>query len=124
MTKNKPSLVLTLAIFGILLIMTSLPLAHGLSPPASINVGVTPPPSPPRLMTKTIVVAGASGYIGKSVVMESVRQGYHTVALVRDSNKIRTQPQYEPFFRGATVLECDVTNPMALNQVCDVMCAT
>lgn len=36
---------------------------------------------------KTTVIAGASGYIGKSVVRESVRQGYKTIALVRDKKR-------------------------------------
>jgi short-subunit dehydrogenase len=95
---------LFLAMMGLLLI---LPLfAQGLAPAAA----------------KTHVIAGASGYIGKSVVKESVRQGYHTVALVRNVHKIRT-PQYEPFFRGATVVECDVTDPLAVNQVCTCRCA-
>ena len=68
---------------------------------------------------KTNVIAGASGYIGKSVVQESVRQGYHTVALVRDLEKVRynTKENYAEFFRGATILECDVTDPLQVNQV-------
>ena len=66
------------------------------------------------------IVAGATGYIGKAVVRESVRQGYKTVALVRDKNKIFSpegQALYGMFFEGAEVVECDVTNPTELNKV-------
>ncbi|CAB9497612.1 Divinyl chlorophyllide a 8-vinyl-reductase, chloroplastic [Seminavis robusta] len=72
---------------------------------------------------KTNVIAGASGYIGQSVVKESVKQGFHTVALVRDIEKIRTT-QYEEVFRGATVLQCDVTNPLEVNQTLQEIAAT
>jgi len=66
---------------------------------------------------KTLVVAGATGYIGKAVVRESLRQGYNTVALVRDASKV-TSPEgkalYGTFFEGAKVVQCDVTNESAL----------
>lgn len=63
----------------------------------------------------TVVVCGASGYIGKSVVRESVRQGYRTIALVRDATKY-TANKEEPFFAGATVMQCDVTDAAAVVQ--------
>ena len=69
---------------------------------------------------KTTVVAGATGYIGKSVVRESVRQGYKTVALVRDKKKVESkegQMLYGQFFEGAHVVECDVTDPEQLAKV-------
>jgi len=69
---------------------------------------------------KTAVIAGASGYIGKSVVRESVRQGYKTIALVRDKEKITSKQgaaMYGQFFEGADVVECDVTNPDQLTKV-------
>jgi len=68
---------------------------------------------------KTNVIAGASGYIGKSTVRESVRQGYNTIALVRDKSKITSSEgkmMYGQFFEGATVVECDVCDPDALTQ--------
>ena len=40
---------------------------------------------------KTAVIAGATGYIGKSTVREAVRQGYKTYALVRDASKLTTE---------------------------------
>jgi NADP-dependent 3-hydroxy acid dehydrogenase YdfG len=70
---------------------------------------------------KTIVIAGATGYIGKSVVRESLRQGYKTIALVRDKKKIESpegKAACGPFFEGAEVVECDVTNPTELFEVC------
>jgi divinyl chlorophyllide a 8-vinyl-reductase len=57
-----------------------------------------------------VVVVGASGYIGKAVVRESVRRGYPTVAVVRDARNAKDEPK----FAGATVVETDVTDPAAL----------
>ncbi|VEU40411.1 unnamed protein product [Pseudo-nitzschia multistriata] len=68
---------------------------------------------------KTAIIAGATGYIGKSVVRESVRQGYKTIALVRDSEKVNNkqgQALYGQFFEGAEVIECDVCDPAALTK--------
>lgn len=69
--------------------------------------------------SKINIIAGASGYIGKSTVRESVRQGYKTIALVRDKEKVEG-PQgkvlYGQFFEGATVVECDVCNPEDLTK--------
>ena len=77
--------------------------------------------------TKTSIIAGASGYIGKSTVRESVRQGYNTIALVRDESKI-TSPEgkalYGQFFEGAKIVECDVCDPEALTKVCTILCQT
>ena len=69
---------------------------------------------------KTNVVAGATGYIGKSVVRESVRQGYKTIALVRDKSKVQSaegKALYGQFFEGAEVVECDVCDPAKLTKV-------
>ena len=53
----------------------------------------------------TIIVVGASGYIGKAVVRECVRQNYHTYAFVRQQ---RSQDAKEE--DAITVVPCDVTN--------------
>jgi len=66
---------------------------------------------------KVAVIAGATGYIGKSVVRESVRQGYRTIALVRDKRKIESDEGkvlYGTFFAGADVVECDVLSKQSL----------
>lgn len=68
---------------------------------------------------KVAVIAGASGYIGKSVVREAVRQGYKTVALVRDKSKVESeegQLMYGTFFEGAEVVECDVCDADKLTE--------
>lgn len=68
---------------------------------------------------KVAVVAGATGYIGKSTVRESVRQGYKTVALVRDKKKVESeegQLLYGTFFDGAKVVECDVCDVEKLTE--------
>lgn len=65
-----------------------------------------------------VIIAGATGYIGKSCVRESVRQGYHTVALVRDVAKVHGTDEgrrlYGDFFDGAEVVQCDVSDPQQL----------
>ena len=69
---------------------------------------------------KTNVIAGATGYIGKSVVRESVRQGYRTIALVRSQAKVESKEGkilYGDFFEGAEVIECDVTDLKELSKV-------
>lgn len=66
------------------------------------------------------VIAGATGYIGKSVVRESVRQGYKTFALIRDKKKVETKEGerlYGEFFEGANVVEVDVADEERLLQV-------
>jgi NAD(P)-dependent dehydrogenase (short-subunit alcohol dehydrogenase family) len=70
---------------------------------------------------KTAVIAGATGYIGKSTVRESVRQGYKTIALVRDKSKVESKEGkmiYGQFFEGAEIVECDVCDPAQLTKVC------
>ena len=70
--------------------------------------------------TKTNIIAGATGYIGKAVVQASVEQGYRTIALVRDRSKVTdpgTEQLLEPFFSGAEVVECDVTDEKQLQKV-------
>lgn len=73
---------------------------------------------------KTNVIAGASGYIGKSTVRESVRQGYNTIALVRDLSKVESpqgQALYGQFFEGAKIVECDVCDPVELTKVSNIL---
>lgn len=83
----------------------------------SINSGRLPTTS---LSAKAAVIAGATGYIGKSTVRESVRQGYQTFALVRDKKKALSdegKKLYKDFFDGAEIVECDVTNEEELKSV-------
>eukprot|EP00590_Aulacoseira_subarctica_P004923 CAMPEP_0172427986 /NCGR_PEP_ID=MMETSP1064-20121228/44381_1 /TAXON_ID=202472 /ORGANISM="Aulacoseira subarctica , Strain CCAP 1002/5" /LENGTH=349 /DNA_ID=CAMNT_0013172501 /DNA_START=275 /DNA_END=1324 /DNA_ORIENTATION=- len=65
---------------------------------------------------KTVIIAGSSGYIGKAVVREAVRQGYNTVALVRDESKIKDSKSFDQFFKGANLVSCNVCNPDELTQ--------
>lgn len=57
-----------------------------------------------------VVVVGATGYIGKAVVRESVRRGYATTAVVRDAAKAAGEPKFE----GARIATADVCDPPAL----------
>jgi NmrA-like family len=63
------------------------------------------------------IIAGSTGYIGRNVVRESVRQGYKTVALVRDIQKVQCSSLYADYFHGAQIVECDVTDPMQVLEV-------
>jgi len=62
---------------------------------------------------KRVVVVGATGYIGKYVIKESVRRGHETIAVVRPSADTTSD-----FFAGATIVRGDVTN-LELLQQCD-----
>lgn len=57
-----------------------------------------------------VVVVGATGYIGKAVVRESVRRGYPTTAVVRSLEKASGEPKFE----GASVVSADVCDPASL----------
>jgi len=73
---------------------------------------------------KTVIIAGATGYIGRAVVQESVRQGYNTVALVRDQTKYQEQSSFlQKYFQGASIVQCDVTNEQQVKAVFqDIVC--
>jgi len=91
-----------------------------LSGAPSVSSALAFSPRRSTLSMSTNVIAGATGYIGKNVVRESVRQGYNTIALVRDASKVTSsegKALYGTFFDGATVVECDVTNLDQLEQV-------
>ena len=99
-----------LALIGSLCLLSQQATAFSLSMSSEAKVGAG----------KTAVIAGATGYIGKSVVRESVRQGYKTIALVRDKEKVNNKQGkalFGQFFEGAEVVECDVTNPEQLTKV-------
>lgn len=53
-----------------------------------------------------VAVVGATGYIGKAVVRESVRRGYPTTAVMRDVSKGKGESKFE----GAELKEFDVTD--------------
>jgi len=71
---------------------------------------------------KKVLVAGATGYLGKYVVREFKQQGFWVRALVRDKKKLNEQG---PFGEPA-VVDCpdeifvgEVTKPDTLGMVCD-----
>ncbi len=61
---------------------------------------------------KRVVVVGATGYIGKYVVKESVRRGWDTVAFVRPGSQPR-----EDYFAGAEVIEGDVCDEKSVRDL-------
>jgi hypothetical protein len=61
--------------------------------------------------SKKVVIFGATGYIGKYVVKESVRRGFDTVAVVREGSKVR-----DDYLGGARIVYSDVTNSEALSR--------
>ncbi len=69
-----------------------------------------------------ILVAGATGYLGKFVVWELSERGYWIRALVRNQAKLdRTGPFLEPSVKDRTnkVFIGEVTKPETLKGVCD-----
>ena len=56
---------------------------------------------------KTVLIVGATGYIGSAVVAESVRQGYDVIAITRS---LKTDCQFD----GAEVVLADVTDPVSI----------
>jgi len=59
-----------------------------------------------------VVVVGATGYIGKAVVRESVARGYPTVAVVRDPSRAAAEKKFE----GAKMMKADVGDAASLGQ--------
>lgn len=55
----------------------------------------------------TVLIVGATGYIGKAVVAESVRQGYNVIAVTRSLKN-------DPHFDGAEVVVADVSDPASI----------
>ena len=60
--------------------------------------------------TQTVLIVGATGYIGSAVVAESVRQGYDVIAVTR-------APAKEGQFSGAEVAVADVADPAAIEKL-------
>jgi len=56
---------------------------------------------------KTVLVVGATGYIGNAVVAESVRRGYDVIAVTRS---LKTDCEFE----GAEVILADVADPASI----------
>ena len=61
---------------------------------------------------ENVVVVGATGYIGKAVVRESVARGYPTVAVVRDPERAKSEKK----FAGAKIVKADVCDEASLGQ--------
>lgn len=59
---------------------------------------------------KTVLVVGATGYIGNAVVAEAVRQGYNVIAVTRS---LKSDCQ----FHGAEIVLADVTDPAAVAEL-------
>lgn len=57
--------------------------------------------------SKTLVVGGATGYIGKSVVKDAVRQGFNVVSLVRSKSDAEGNESLMEKLQGSQLLECD-----------------
>jgi divinyl chlorophyllide a 8-vinyl-reductase len=57
--------------------------------------------------TTTVLIVGATGYIGRAVVAESVRQGYNVIAVTRSQ-------KHDSAFDGAEVVVADVADPASI----------
>jgi uncharacterized protein YbjT (DUF2867 family) len=68
-----------------------------------------------------VLVAGASGYLGRHVVREFTERGYQVRALVRNPEKLASEgPNLEPAVAGlvSEVHRGDATNPASLKDAC------
>jgi uncharacterized protein YbjT (DUF2867 family) len=73
-------------------------------------------------VTKKVLVAGASGYLGRYAVKEFKERGYTVRALVRNPDKIKTPgPNGEPAVYDIIdeIVIGDVTNPESIEGICN-----
>ncbi len=71
---------------------------------------------------KTVLVAGAAGYLGRYAAMEFRKRGYRVRAFVRDAEKLKLPgPGHEPAISGFVdeVFTGDATRPETLAGLCD-----
>ncbi|MCF8239918.1 MAG: SDR family oxidoreductase [Melioribacteraceae bacterium] len=71
---------------------------------------------------KKILLAGATGYLGRFILAELERKGYNTRAIVRDKKKLNN---YNPEL--TEVISAEVTKPESLTNICagiDVVIST
>ena len=71
---------------------------------------------------KRVLVAGATGYLGKYVVKELKRQGYYIKVLVRDPDKLKQTGDFlEPAISDDVdeIAIGDITRPDTLKHICD-----
>jgi uncharacterized protein YbjT (DUF2867 family) len=61
---------------------------------------------------KKVLVAGATGYLGKYLTKELKKQGYQTVALARNISKVNEEDADE-------IIKAEVTDPKTLEGICD-----
>jgi hypothetical protein len=110
----------TLFLLATISLLSTVCECFSMSSSSSSTTTITQQQQPPyfsSLEKGVAIIAGSTGYIGRNVVRESVRQGYKTVALVRDIQKVRSSSTYEEFFHGAQIVECDVSDPMQVLEV-------
>jgi len=72
--------------------------------------------------TKKVLIAGASGYLGRYAVKEFKERGYHVRALVRDPEKVKTVGAHgEPAVHDIIdeFVIGDVTNPESIKGICN-----
>ena len=75
-----------------------------------------------RVEMKRVLVAGATGYLGKYVVRELKKQGYYTKVLVRNNNKLDEHGTFqEPVIRKYVdeIAIGDITKPNTIKNVCE-----
>lgn len=68
---------------------------------------------------KTVLVAGATGYLGQYLVAELLRQGYQVRALVRNPQKLAQGKLVDMHHRRLTLFEAEMTEPQSLKQCCE-----
>ena len=76
----------------------------------------------PEVNVKTVLVAGAAGYLGRYVAVEFARRGYRVRAFVRDAEKLKVPGHgLSPAIHGIVhdVFVGDATAPETLRGLCD-----
>ncbi|PAQ15738.1 NAD-dependent dehydratase [Bacillaceae bacterium SAOS 7] len=71
---------------------------------------------------KKVLVAGATGYLGRYVVQELHKQGYYVKALVRNEQKLAVQGNYmDPAIHDIVdeVVQGELTNRASLEGICE-----
>ena len=98
---------LLIVFFAVLPFLTGFRLAPAQTRPRAFLTQMALPAEQKK--DKRVVIVGATGYIGKFVVKESIRRGYETVAVMRDSSAPK-----DDFFKGCEVVYGDVTDEASL----------
>ena len=61
-----------------------------------------------------ILLTGATGYIGKRLLLHLLQEGHHVVCAVRDKQRFSPPTEY---INQCSIVECDLLNADSLNNI-------